>query len=90
MSMPENFHMGRSWSGHWIEDECPCPQEPCGLVSYDKVVESCPQHYYGRAKTMRSIHLSGDCERIVAEQTAAKAKGEAAEGGIPKVIFSHK
>lgn len=70
MSMPEDFHMGRSWSGHHMEDECPCPQEPCGLIARDKVVETCPQHYFGRSKTMRSIHRVEDCERITAENKA--------------------
>lgn len=69
-SIPENFHMGRSWSGHHMEDECPCPQEPCGLISRKKVVDNCPQHALGSSKTMRSIHLEEDCERIVAEQNA--------------------
>lgn len=26
------LHVGRTWTGHAIEDACPCPQEPCGLV----------------------------------------------------------
>lgn len=74
MSMPEDFHMGRSWTGHHMEDECPCPQEACGLIARDKVAEDCPQHYFGRSKTMRSIHRVADCERIVAENKAEAEK----------------
>jgi hypothetical protein len=57
-----------------MEDECPCPQEPCGLIARDKAVEDCPQHYFGRSKTMRSIHFAADCERIVAEEKAVADK----------------
>lgn len=73
MTMPKDFHMGRSWSGHHMEDECPCPQEPCGLIARENAVESCPQHYFGRAKTMRSIHRAEDCAKIVTENAALEA-----------------
>jgi ribosomal protein L37E len=74
MSDLKAFHMGRSWTGHHLEDECPCPQEPCGRISYDKVDVDCPQHYYGRSKTMRNIHLAEDCERVMIEEKAAADK----------------
>ncbi|MEO3860917.1 hypothetical protein [Acrocarpospora sp. B8E8] len=55
-------HRGRSWSGHPLEDECPCPQEPCGLVDPGNAAPDCVQH--GRnhpAKTMRQGHAADDC-----------------------------
>lgn len=54
-------HMGRSWKGHALEDECPCPQEPCGLVSLDNVNNDCPQHGWGAFKTMRQGHNPANC-----------------------------
>lgn len=35
-----SMHMGRSWSGSRLEDECPCPQEACGLVRLDRASEN--------------------------------------------------
>lgn len=57
-------HIGRSWTGSRLEDECPCPQEPCGLISFSKVVEDCPQHSIGRFKTMRQIHKPELCPGV--------------------------
>lgn len=53
------MHFGRSWEGHPLEDECPCPQEPCGLVS--EPVEECEQHPMIRSKTMRQGHSADMC-----------------------------
>ncbi|WP_043709852.1 hypothetical protein [Leifsonia aquatica] len=53
------WHYGRSFEGHWMEDDCPCPQEPCGLVS--KPVEECDQHPLGRFKTIRQSHPAERC-----------------------------
>lgn len=30
-------HIGRSWTEHPIEDTCPCPQEPCGLIGVARI-----------------------------------------------------
>lgn len=54
-------HVGRSWVGHWMEDACPCPQEECGLVDWDKIDPECPQHSLTAAKTLRQIHDNVKC-----------------------------
>ena len=53
-------HMGRSFTGHDLEDDCPCPKAPCGLVISDRV-EECPQHSWWAAKTIRQMHDASDC-----------------------------
>jgi hypothetical protein len=67
------MHVGRHWPGSYkqgqrgtragqtIEDECPCPTEPCGLVARDKIDPECPQHGLTREKTIRSSHRSAEC-----------------------------
>lgn len=55
------FHIGRSWTGHELEDECPCPQAPCGLVSVDQVDPQCTQHPVERAQTIRQSHPATAC-----------------------------
>lgn len=59
-------HVSRSWpeSGTPIEDECPCPQEPCGHVRWDRIDPSCEQHR--PTKTIRSGHRPEHCpgERV--------------------------
>lgn len=55
----EIWHIGRSWNGHPLEDECPCPQEPCGLVAQDKVDPSCEQHKLNQ--TIRQSHSVSAC-----------------------------
>jgi hypothetical protein len=54
-------HIGRSWDGTSLEDECPCPKAPCGLVSSDAVDPACDQHPSERRKTMRQIHTAAVC-----------------------------
>lgn len=62
MSDLKGYHIGRSWPGqHFIEDECPCPQEPCGLVDVDRADPTCPHHPPERGKTIRQSHLAGAC-----------------------------
>lgn len=56
--MPER-HIGRSFSGTHIEDECPCPKAPCGLVIAGKQDPSCLQHRVN--KTIRQGHTAEDC-----------------------------
>ncbi len=55
-----HYHMGRAWSGHEIEDACPCRKEPCGLVG-DGADPECPQHGPQFARTMRSGHYADEC-----------------------------
>lgn len=56
------MHIGRSWPGMQpdLEDECPCPQEPCGLIAVEKIDPNCPQHGRGE-KTIRASHLPEHC-----------------------------
>jgi hypothetical protein len=51
------WHFGRAWAGSAIEDVCPCPQEPCGLVSTS--VPECEQHT--RNRTVRQGHPASRC-----------------------------
>lgn len=60
----DKSHIGRTFSGHRIEDACPCPQEPCGLVAQDRVVEGCTQHNVRYAKTIRQGHLANLCPSV--------------------------
>lgn len=52
-------HIGRSFSGHPIEDECPCEKAACGLVMTDKIDPSCLQHRVN--KTIRQAHTAEEC-----------------------------
>lgn len=61
MIIVSEWHYGRSWTGHKIEDECECPQAPCGLVEGFQVANDCPQHSPTAAKTMRQGHVATDC-----------------------------
>lgn len=54
-----DLHVGRSWDGHPLEDDCPCPKEPCGLVSLSRADPACEQH--SGMKTIRQAHSLGDC-----------------------------
>jgi hypothetical protein len=57
------MHIGRSWPGlePHLENECPCPQEPCGLIAESKIDPDCPQHSWAATKTIRNSHDAGDC-----------------------------
>ncbi|MEV7975375.1 hypothetical protein [Streptomyces sp. NPDC086519] len=54
-------HIGRSWTSHEIEDNCPCPKAPCGLVLQDQVTEACREHHWSAAKTTRQSHPADRC-----------------------------
>lgn len=56
-----HFHIGRSWLGHPLEDDCPCGKAACGLVDSDLIDPDCPQHALTAAKTMRQMHTPADC-----------------------------
>lgn len=58
------WHMGRSWSGHPLEDDCPCPKAACGLVVQGKALDTCPHHALSAAKTMRQGHPSENCPGV--------------------------
>jgi len=58
------WHMGRQWHGHDIEDECPCPKAPCGLVDTTQRLPTCEQHNPAdpiAARTMRQNHPADAC-----------------------------
>lgn len=55
------MHVGRAWHGHDIEDTCPCPQEPCGLVDPGRADPECQHHPVGRAKSIRQGHKASEC-----------------------------
>jgi hypothetical protein len=60
-----SYHLGRSWPGDThIEDVCPCPKQPCGLVDTDKTSPDCDQHHVGNghhARTTRQGHAAERC-----------------------------
>lgn len=80
---PLTWHAGRAWSGHEIEDACPCPQEPCGLVSTPD--PDCVQH--SRTKTIRQSHRADQCPALGAgiKWTEDTTLGEPQDPGVDKV-----
>lgn len=57
-----NHHVGRSWAPqHDVEDNCPCPQQPCGLVLGGGISPDCPEHHWSAAKSMRQMHPAEKC-----------------------------
>lgn len=75
------WHVGRAWSGHDIEDECPCPQELCGLVDTSRADPDCDQHPPTRARSLRQGHRSDQCPaRAGTLENAATAAEEADRG----------
>lgn len=59
MSSLDSTHIGRSFSGTRLEDDCPCLKAPCGLVSDPS--DECDQHALLAGKTLRQIHSSENC-----------------------------
>lgn len=55
------MHVGRSWTGTRIEDECPCPKEACGLVDTARAVPECTQHPVSAMKSIRQGHFADRC-----------------------------
>lgn len=58
----DGYHVGRSFTGHDIEDTCPCPKAPCGLVA--SIRGDCPQHSPAAAKTIRRSHHAAACPAL--------------------------
>lgn len=54
-------HFGRSFTGHLLEDSCPCPKAPCGLVGGDTEAVYCDQHSIMATRTIRQMHDEFDC-----------------------------
>lgn len=56
-----------------FEDECPCPQEPCGLVDLDKASPDCDQHTGWH--TMRQVHSQDECNALAILELGAEMEG---------------
>lgn len=56
-----DWHIGRGFTGTRVEDNCPCPKEPCGLVAQPRAVPHCDQHRPGSCKTIRQSHPADRC-----------------------------
>jgi hypothetical protein len=61
---PGGSHIGRSWDGHGIEDDCPCPKAPCGLVVQETAAETCDEHPLSACRTIRQSHRADECPAI--------------------------
>lgn len=59
--MAMKYHIGRSFEGTVLEDTCPCPKAPCGLVIAAEIVKDCAQHSLAAMKTIRQVHLEDNC-----------------------------
>lgn len=62
--MTESMHIGRTFDDTRLEDDCPCPKEPCGLVRADRLNADCMQHPMLRQKTIRQSHPSFRCPAV--------------------------
>lgn len=58
---PGGTHIGRSWDGHDLEDECPCPKAPCGLVVQETAAQECDEHPLSARRTIRQSHRADQC-----------------------------
>lgn len=54
-------HIGRSFTGHHLEDLCPCRKEKCGLVDIEKANKDCEHHPFWAAATIRQSHPAAEC-----------------------------
>lgn len=61
-------HIGRSFNGTRLEDNCPCPKAPCGLVIQDEIDPACTEHPGERAKSIRQSHRADECPATEAAQ----------------------
>lgn len=70
------LHIGRAFSGHYMEDDCECIQAACGLVLSTRSgifnTDGCEQHDYVYSKTMRQIHSGELCPASPSAQLASK------------------
>lgn len=62
------MHVGRSWKDSPLEDDCPCPKAPCGLVDITldswETTDYCDQHNPAQARTMRQAHYEKNCPAL--------------------------
>ncbi len=72
------LHIGRSFDGRrHFEGDCPCPQEPCGLIAMNRIDPTCEQHRF--PKTFRQSHTPDQCGAVTAALAAAPPPAAAAE-----------
>lgn len=61
-----NMHVGNVPAPeHFLEDKCPCPQSPCGLIAFNDINEDCPYHSETAGKRVKQAHLPEDCKSEV-------------------------
>lgn len=67
VELAATYHIGRSWTGHKIEDRCGCPKGACGLVAADlttlAAINECPHHGPAAAK-IRQAHHAAACPAL--------------------------
>lgn len=62
MSNHRPAHIGRSFSGTEIEDDCPCEKAPCGLAIDSGVnTDQCAEHSIDEGKAIRQLHSADAC-----------------------------
>lgn len=88
------FHIGRSYVGNAIEQDCPCVLAPCGLVEADAVTPQCLQHHVTGFKTIRQMHDADNCpaelqiRELMATVAGIEADGEASYRELAEELFS--
>ncbi|MFI7073468.1 hypothetical protein [Micromonospora sediminicola] len=55
------YHVGRDWTGHVVEDACPCSKAACGLVIQSAADPTCEHHPTAQCIPMRQIHRADQC-----------------------------
>lgn len=91
------MHVGRSWVGTPLEDTCPCPKEPCGLVDITRANPDCTQHPPTRYKSMRQGHSADVCpaalpariNRAIQQQKAVAEAAYVLRPGEWRVVETH-
>lgn len=70
---PIHFHIGLSRLGNEIEQNCPCPLVPCGLVLDADADPACPHHgrWADMDKLILQIHPAESCPAVAARPTPA-------------------
>ncbi|MER5608295.1 hypothetical protein AB0F93_03560 [Micromonospora tulbaghiae] len=57
----DRMHFGLSATGNDIEQQCPCPLAPCGLVLDIDADEACPHHGRWAEMSIKQIHPAQSC-----------------------------
>lgn len=86
MNRQFKYHVGRSWTGHQLEDDCPCVKAPCGLVA--EWAPGCPQHDPQFCKTLRQSHSFEDCPGAPEEEHELGIRVHMDDGGCTATIPS--